>query len=294
MKYRFFVASILTVSLLASCQESISTETDFEGVMRISAVYPGALTKASGNTFEAGDCIGLFVTEYDNDTPRPLQLSGNWANNIACSFDGDSWNPAMRIFWGKGKMDVYGYYPSMGLISVDDQPYFVSLDQSISTAGEMSDYEASDLLWAKAEGVSSEDDVEVQLQFKHIMSKLVVKLVKGPDYQGVFPDEGELFVHNLVAGGLVDLARGEVIKDPYATPETIKARQIAPDTFEVILIPQRLSTRRPFLEYIANGVSFLLEDTFNFRTGVQYTINLTINANPDQVAIEIGAETGEW
>ncbi len=30
--------------------------------------------------------------------------------------------------------------------------------------------------------------------------------------------------------------------------------------------------RRPFIEYIANGVSYLIEGTFHFRTGMQYIL----------------------
>ena len=292
-----YVYTILAICALVACQKQQPAPYLYEeGEMRISARHPGVDTKATASSFETADKIGLFVTEYDGETAPPLQISGNWASNIAATFNGSSWVPAKRIFWSDGKMDVYGYYPYMSLISVDDQPFSISLDQTTEKSGEaLGGYEASDLLWAKAAGVTSnDDDAKVNLAFKHIMSKLVVRLVKGPDYQGVFPDYGELYIHNLVPDALADFARGEAIKDPYAVPQTIRARQVSADTFEAIIVPQRLDSRRPFLEYIANGVSFLLEDTFNFRTGVQYTINLTINANPDQVAIEIGGETGGW
>ncbi|MFR3330877.1 MAG: hypothetical protein ACLTSL_12085 [Odoribacter splanchnicus] len=41
---------------------------------------------------------------------------------------------------------------------------------------------------------------------------------------------------------------------------------------------------------MVNGISYLLEDTFNFKAGKQHTLSLTINSNPDQVKIEIGGE----
>ena len=292
-----YIYILLAICALSACQKQQATPYLYEeGEMRISANYPGVDTKATESSFETGDKIGLFVTEYDGETAPPLQISGNWASNIAATFNGSSWAPAKRIFWSDGKMDVYGYYPYMTLRSVDDQPFSIALDQTTEKSGEtLGGYEASDFLWAKAVGVTSNDDeAKVNLAFKHIMSKLVVHLVKGPDYQGEFPDNGELYIHNLVPDALVDLARGEAIKDPYAAPQTIRARQVSSDTFEAIIVPQRLDTRRPFLEYIANGVSFLLDDTFNFRTGYQYIVNLTINANPEQIAIEIGGETGGW
>ena len=294
MKKSFYI--LLAIFILACQKQQFAYQYEV-GEMRIDASYPGISTKATESGFEEGDKIGLYVVSYEGEVVPPLQISGNWANNIATTYENNLWLPAKKIFWGEGLMDVYGYYPYMELISVDDQPFQVALDQSIPVWGEtsMSAYEASDLLWAKAEGVSAEEDnAQVHLAFRHIMSKLIVKLVKGPDYQGVFPDEAEMFVHSLVPKALVDLAKGEAIKDPYGNVGVIKGRQVSSDTFEFIIVPQRIDSRRPFIEYIANGVSFLLEDTFNFRPGMQYTLNLTINSNPDQIAIEIGAETGEW
>ena len=294
-KFLFFICSGF---VLSACQASLLEEkSPFEdGEMIVVAVLPGA-TKATSSSFEVGDKIGLFVTEYsDPSTPSPLQISGNWANNIACTFDGNNWISSKKIFWAEGKMDVYGFYPYMSLISVDDQPFDIALDQNVpETDGKLSAYEASDVLYAKSTGVSSGDDeARVTLRFRHIMSRLVIKLVKGEDYTGDFPEDGVMCIHNVVPQALVDLKLGEVVKDPYGESEVIRARMIDNSTFEAIIVPQRLDTRRPFLEYIAGGVSYLYEDTFNFRTGVSYTVNLTINSNPDQIAIEIGGETENW
>jgi hypothetical protein len=55
-----------------------------------------------------------------------------------------------------------------------------------------------------------------------------------------------------------------------------------------------METRRPFLEYIANGVSYLYEGTFVFKAGKQHTLELTINSNPDQIEIEVGGNVGDW
>ena len=65
-------------------------------------------------------------------------------------------------------------------------------------------------------------------------------------------------------------------------------------TIPNVIIPQRLETRRPFLEYIANGVSYLYEGTFIFKAGKQHTLELTIDTNPDQIEVEVGGEVGGW
>jgi hypothetical protein len=132
------------------------------------------------------------------------------------------------------------------------------------------------------------------LEFKHRCSKLVVKLVKGADYSGVLPTESELYIHSTVPTATIDFTTGAVTKYLYGEMETIKAKRVDDGTFEAIIIPQRLETRRPFLEFIANGVSYLYEGTFIFKAGKQHTLKLTIDTNPDQIQVEIGGETGGW
>ena len=66
------------------------------------------------------------------------------------------------------------------------------------------------------------------------------------------------------------------------------------DRFEAIVVPQRIETRRPLIEIVANDIVYLLEDNFNFKGGMQHTLNLVINASPEQIKIEIDPSTGEW
>ena len=285
---------MISLALLAiGCENSGNTPVVEDGVMQINVLHPSA-TRATETAFEKGDMIGLYATEYSGDVASPLQISGNWANNVATTYNGTTWIPAKKIFWSENKMDVYGYYPYMTPTSIDEHLWSVQLDQSTpETADALSGYEASDFLWGKATGVSQADG-DVQMEFKHRCSKLVVKLVKGAGYSGVLPTESELYIHSTVPTATIDFTNGAVTKYIYGDMETIKARRVDDATFEAIIIPQRMETRRPFLEYIANGVSYLYESTFVFKAGKLHTLELTINSNPDQIEIEVGGDVGEW
>lgn len=287
-------AWILALLALTACDNSeekmLISE---EGVLQVKTVYPTA-TRATETSFESGDVIGLYATEYADDVAVPLQISGNWANNIATTYDGTNWTPRKKIYWSDNTMDVYGYYPYMKPTSINEHIWSVQLDQSTEeTENSLSGYNASDFLWAKAEGVSQADGVAT-LRFAHRCSKLVIKLVKGPDYTGVFPTESELYIHNVVPTATIDFTTGAVTKYIYGEETTIKAKRVDDKTFEAIIVPQRVETRCPFIELIANGVSFLYEDTFHFKAAKQHTLNLTINANPDQVRVEIGGDIEDW
>lgn len=288
-----YIAMISLALLAIGCENSGNTPVVEDGVMQINVLHPSA-TRATETAFEKGDMIGLYATEYSGDVASPLQISGNWANNVATTYNGTTWIPAKKIFWSENKMDVYGYYPYMTPTSIDEHLWSVQLDQSTpETADALSGYEASDFLWGKATGVSQADG-DVQMEFKHRCSKLVVKLVKGADYSGVLPTESELYIHSTVPTATIDFTNGAVTKYIYGDMETIKARRVDDATFEAIIIPQRMETRRPFLEYIANGVSYLYESTFVFKAGKLHTLELTINSNPDQIEIEVGGDVGEW
>lgn len=288
-----YIAMISLALLAIGCENSGNIPVVEDGVMQINVLHPSA-TRATETAFESDDKIGIYATEYSGDVASPLQISGNWANNVATTYNGTTWTPAKKIFWSENKMDVYGYYPYMIPTSIDEHLWSVQLDQSTpETADALSGYEASDFLWGKATGVSQTDG-DVQLEFKHRCSKLVVKLVKGADYSGVLPTESELYIHSTVPTATIDFTNGAVTKYIYGDMETIKARRVDDATFEAIIIPQRMETRRPFLEYIANGVSYLYEGTFVFKAGKQHTLELTINSNPDQIEIEVGGNVGDW
>lgn len=252
-----------------------------------------AVTRVNDEGFCDGDAVGIYVVNYENGAPGQLLVEGNQGDNVRYT----SWLTSKKIFWGEGLMDVYGYYPYMTPVSIDEQPFSVALDQSVPEGdGRLSGYEASDFLWGKVSGVEQTATETVELQFRHCLSKFVIQMVKGPSYEGDFPEDAEVYIHSTVPTATIDFTTGSVTKDLFGEMATIKARKVNDSTFEAIIVPQRLDTRRPFIEIIAGGISYLLEDTFQFKPGMQHTLSLTINSNPDQIEIEIGGdiEDGDW
>ena len=292
-----YITLLLTLSL-AACQEgNITPDIAVSDEMSFNVLAPGAVTKVTGNAFDAMDQIGLYVTDYvDDTTPMPLQISGNRANNLTVTFDGSAWTPEKAIYWGAGKSDVYAYFPYFDEVQdVESQFFAVATDQT--TEG----YEASDLLWAKAEGVKQTDGA-VNLQMSHLMSKLTVKIVAGDDYIGSLPDDASVLLHSTVTGARVDLSKGSVSKDPYSGAKSIKMKKIGIRTYEgveavvyeAIVVPQMLESSVPLLEINSKSVSYLLEDPFNFRPGVAYTYTATLNTSTTSIKVDIGCELEDW
>lgn len=285
---KIFISAIAILTTIAGCNKIETPEFADDGAMRFNVSHPA--TKATETAFEAGDKIGVYITGYEGNKPLALQLGGNYKNNNPVTFDGAKWTANPVIYWGEGKYDIYAYYPFMNPESVDELPFSVALDQRImETADALSAYEASDFLYATKKGVTSADG-EVNLMFKHKMSKLTVNLIKGTEYEGELPATATLLVHSTVTDCLIDLSTGDVIKNPYSPAKTITAKQIDAGIHTAIIVPQMLTNKKPLIEIIFKDVSYMIESKFQFKSGTHHVLNLTLNSNPDKVKIEVGGE----
>ena len=273
----FILCSVL------SCNKQGLDETPAR--MNIRFIHPDAIaTKATETEFEAGDKVGLYVVEF----PAPLQVSGNYVNNLMATFNGSQWTGESGLRWpsAESTCDIYAYYPFMDVSSITAAPFSVLLDQSEG-------YGACDFLWGKVTSQTYTTEA-IPLQFNHKLSKVTLKLVKSDTYVGDLPTDAIFYVHSTVPDATVDLTTGSVTKDPYGTARAITCHKIDDATYEAVIIPQRLSSRTPLFEMVANGVSYLVEGSFNFKPGVNYTFNVTLNTSTESIRIEIGGEIENW
>lgn len=248
-------------------------------------------TRATATNFEGGDRIGLYVAQAD----APLEIGGNLVNNEALTYNGSSWTAAHTLYWDEGTYNAYAYYPYIqGVSSIDDQPFSVATDQSTAKTGTTpGGYEASDLLFATTKGIKASAS-PINLTFKHIMSKLKIRLVKGEDFEGEMPTTAQVYIHNTVPTATIDLQAGMATRYVKGTQQTITAHQDDDYVFSAILVPQRVENRQPLVEVVMKGVSYMYESKFVFKPGVEHLVNLIITNNPDNVKIEIGGEVENW
>jgi hypothetical protein len=150
-------------------------------------------------------------------------------------------------------------------------------------------------MWAKATKVSQSDNA-VQLQFKHMMSRVVVKLERGENYEGELPEDITVHIYNTVTTAEVDLTKGSLQRYGYGEKNTITMKQLSGDTFAAIVVPQNIERRTPLVEVTMDGIAYLLSYSMSFRPGYQYTITVTLNTSPDQEKIEINidGEIEDW
>lgn len=253
-------------------------------------------TRATLTAFEEGDKISLYAVAYDGEQVADLQIAGNYLNNELMTFDGAAWNATRTLYWSENPCDFYGFYPYQELGTLEDLLFEVATDQSVaSTADALGGYENSDLMWAKAEKVSKEDGA-VKLSFNHMLSRLVVEIVRGENYEGELPEDIEVHIYNTATTARVNWRIGSLEKYLYSDTKTIKMRQLDGDTFDAIIVPQFIERSTPLVEITMEGIAYLLNYSMSFRPGMQHTVTVTLNTSPDQekIEIEIEGDIDEW
>lgn len=282
--------TVLALFALVSCNKVAPEATD-DGQILFNLSLPG--TRATASAFESGDAVSLYAVEYDGAVQMPLQVGGNWFNNEKLTFNGSAWVGARSLYWATGACDFYAFYPYQASIgSMEKYPFSVAVNQnSAKTAEALGGYEASDLMYAYAENVSRSAG-SVNLSFHHMMSKLVVRVVKGAQFEGDIPNDIVAHVYNTETDCTVNWLTGSVEKNPFGAKNTITMKKISNERFEAVLVPQNIEKRTPLIELTMGGIAYLLEYSLSFRPGYVHYVDLTLNTSPDQEQIEISIDPG--
>ena len=287
MKIKYTVI-YLAAALLAATSCSKEEGNSDNGQLLLAPALPN-MSKATETEFESGDRFGIYAVEYKEDAPLPLQLSGNWANNSMALYDGTNWSISPVIWWNNAsKLDVIAYYPyNSNPNSVDNYLFTIEEDQRESG------FTLSDLMWAKAKGAERSAGA-VALNFRHKLSRLDIKLIRGDDFEGDIPADAVVRVMGTVSSAIMDMESGGIEKNPQGKEMTITAHQRGVGEYSAIIVPQKILNQIPLVEILVNNVSYLVSSRFIFEEGVRHTLNITLNSDPNKILITIGGGIEDW
>ncbi|MGM9721118.1 MAG: fimbrillin family protein [Candidatus Egerieousia sp.] len=287
MKIKYTVI-YLAAALLAATSCSKEEGNSDNGQLLLAPALPN-MSKATETEFESGDRFGIYAVEYKEDAPLPLQLSGNWANNSMALYNGTNWSISPVIWWNNAsKLDVIAYYPyNSNPNSVDNYLFTIEEDQRESG------FTLSDLMWAKAKGAERSAGA-VALNFRHKLSRLDIKLIRGDDFEGDIPADALVRVMGTVSSAIMDMESGGIEKNPQGKEMTITAHQRGVGEYSAIIVPQKILNQIPLVEILVNNVSYLVSSRFIFEEGVRHTLNITLNSDPNKILITIGGGIEDW
>ena len=292
MKKNILFLAVASLLLVACDNQSLDNQ--YSNEIRINASL--GETRATLSNFEPGDKMSLYAVEYNGEEVAEVQTAGNYINNEEMTYDGSEWSSARTLYWSEYPCDFYGFYPYRPTGSMKDVYFEVAADQSKPKAdGVLGGYEASDLMWAKAEKVSRNDGT-VNLLFHHMMTRVVVEIVRGASYEGELPEDITVHLYNMATTAIVDWTAGNLEVYPLGSRNTITMRQLDADSFDAIVVPQFVERRTPLVEITMEGIAYLLETSMSFRPGKQHTLTITLNTSPDQekIEIDIDGDISDW
>ena len=220
-----------------------------------------AVTRVNDNGFCNGDVMGVYIVDYDGNTPGTLKVSGNRGDNVRHTFDEPNykWSSAYDLFW-KDKhthIDVYGYYPFANPESIEDYQFEVQKDQStITSEGEMGGYEASDFLWGKVSDVAPTTSV-IRLPLAHRMSNARVTLIQGSGFaEGEWANTKKIVLTaNVARKASINLSTGE-IKTAGSAESTMTIPSRVNDEWRTIVVPQTVAAGTTLFSITIGGVPY--------------------------------------
>lgn len=286
--HKYIVFSAVSALMLMSCNDNEITEGVSRGqdsnVISLSGeIDQVAVTRVNDNGFCDGDIMGVYIVDYNGNTPGTLATKGNRGTNVPHTFDEAAykWNSAYDIYWKDDRthVDIYGYYPYGTPTDVNEYAFEVQKDQTKNNGDEMGSYEASDFLWGKAADVAPTEKV-IRLPLRHKMSNARITLKEGEGFaEGAWTElEKQVLVLNTKRSSVINLATGNVT----ATGEVAKTGTIPfckDNEFRAIVVPQTVEAGKVLFSITVDGTPYIFkkEEKFTYMAGKMHNFTIQVN-----------------
>lgn len=286
--HKYIVFSAVSALVLMSCNdneitEGVSRKQDSNVISLSGEIDQVAVTRVNDNGFCDGDIMGVYIVDYNGNTPGTLANNGNRGTNVPHTFDEAAykWNSAYDVYWKDDRthVDIYGYYPYGTPTDVNAYTFEVQKDQTKNNGDEMGSYEASDFLWGKAADVAPTEKV-IRLPLRHKMSNARITLKEGEGFaEGAWIElEKQVLVLNTKRSSVIDLATGNVT----ATGEVAKTGTIPfckDNEFRAIVVPQTVEAGKVLFSITVDGMpyTFKKEEAFTYIAGKMHNFTIQVN-----------------
>lgn len=241
-----------------------------------------SITRATEQSFENGDKIGLFVTNYENGQKTKLKTIGNQVDNECLTFNGMEWKSAKPLYWKDQttKSDFYCYYPyTSSLSDVDNYVFNLTRDQRTDA-----NYLSNNFLWGKAENVSPTSDA-VPLKVFHAFSKIRINFIPGDGYTdaSLASAEKTIMIQNLKCSALINFNDWTITASGSSEIIYPKAED---GHFVAMVIPQQIDNKE-LISVTIDGYTYSLTQSMNIQSNKMYNCSLKINKTSEGINISI-------
>lgn len=266
LKKYILPAGMIAVAMLSACSDedfiAPGQVTDGQSVINLAGqIAQEAVSRVNDDGFADGDVMGVYIVDYNGNVPGSLLSKGNRGDNVRHTFNEAAyrWNSAYDLYWKDKhtRIDVYGYYPFGSPDDVNNYNFTVLTNQARTyDNGTMGDYEASDFLWGKVEGVEPTTNV-IRLPLAHRMANARVTLVEGSGFaQGEWVGlEKQVLVTNTIQDAVINLADGTVTPSGDVSPNSIIPTKRG-DEWRAIVVPQTVPAGTTMFSITLGGIPY--------------------------------------
>lgn len=274
-------------AVLAGCKKD-PVKTVEEGKIPIS--ISSSVTKVSGNAFENGDAIGLYVVNATGSegswTPGELKASGNHIDNVkyTLSFADAKWTCDGEYYWkdSQTRAEFFCYYPYKAAVgsNVEAVSFTLPTDQSSEAA-----FKSAEILWGKT-GLETPREESVDIATSHRTGQLVVKLLPGAGFteETLAQSVSGVTVNNLKCGAVLNLKNGSL-------SATGAVSDIVPlqsgNQYRAFVVPQKIAGQA-LVTVDVDGQKRSLTATVDFTSNTVKTCTITINKISEGINVSIG------
>ncbi len=282
---------------LAACNSEIddlNVEIRLKSGLDVQQTDTRAATTIQSDKFDSNEKIDVYISENTTGTATTTYgqpLTYTIGENGAMSTTTQQYFPTS----GNG-VNIYAVYPS-GTSIASENTFTIKEDQSTDA-----NYKASDLMYGKpTTNPVARQKSAVSINFKHLLSKVTVKLVSGagnPDLDGAVVKLKDVLPSTTltasISGGSVSEASGDKKAITVMTAATNALSGSA------VIVPQTLNTN--FIEVtlknggvltstgLKNGSSDTSLENVVLEAGKAYTYTITVNLT----GLDVSSSIAEW
>ena len=276
--------TLFAATCFTSCDKNAKTEPEVKIPIRISS----SVTKISGDTFEYGDAIGLYVvnaTENEDGSWKSGSLAdaGNHMDNVRYEYN-NSWNADKEYYWkdARTQADFYCYLPYVkDAGSIEGIKIDTPTDQS-TLAG----FKSAEVLWGRAE-LRSPSEEYVNILTSHMMCQFIIEIKPGKGFtkESLEKSISKIRINNIMTQGILNLKTGTLYAE--GTPADISPYYDG-SSYRVMLAPQTVLATSPLVTITVDGRDRTLSKNLQFVSNTRKKCTITIDKLNEGINVSIG------
>lgn len=284
MKMKSLLGIMLSLSILQSCQNDetniIQNEVNKNGITFSSIIDDAQNSRAYDTSWEKNDVIGVFMLANSNQNVLATNIP-----YVTSKGDGYFVSQNSPIYYPEDNsaVDFIAYYPYNENIN-EYTNYAIDLsNQTVQSA--------IDLMTAVNLTNRQSDSPQGNLQFKHLLAKLVLNLrsTSGSSLKGI-----KASISGLQVKGTANLSDGSITPSGEATTFSLFINEEGTQA-EAILLPQTL-TGNLKIKLDLNGQSKEIDTEISgsIEQGYKYIYNVNVNYQGGEITTDPEAKYTKW